>query len=123
MAAKLVVLIGFVAAALGLVTQQRWWPTVAVLVAAISIVTIAPWGATWPTLRMIGALLVDEAVNKLLSCFHRGDSSLFTASRYDAPLQGRCPRCRRLQVDAVLLAGGVIEQSGAVDALPPAPAQ
>ncbi|HEX6551670.1 MAG TPA: hypothetical protein VF026_02825 [Ktedonobacteraceae bacterium] len=58
----LVALIGFVAGALGLVTQQAWWPTVTIAAAAISIVTIVPWVTTWPPASMIGALLVDAAV-------------------------------------------------------------
>ncbi len=58
----LVALIGFVADALGLVTQQTWWPMVTIAAAAISIVTIVPWLNAWPTGSMIGALLVDVAV-------------------------------------------------------------
>jgi hypothetical protein len=58
----LVALIGFVAGSLGLVTQQTWWPMVAIAAAAISIVTIIPWVTTWPTTSMIGALLVDVVV-------------------------------------------------------------
>jgi hypothetical protein len=58
----LVALIGFVAGALGLVTQQTWWPIVTIAAAAISIVTILPWSTTWPMTSMIGALLVDVAV-------------------------------------------------------------
>jgi hypothetical protein len=58
----LVALIGFVAGALGLVTHQAWWPTVTIVAAAISIVTIVPWVNAWPTGSMIGALLVDVAL-------------------------------------------------------------
>ncbi len=58
----LIALIGFGASALGLMTQQSWWPTVTIVAAAISIVTIVPWLNTWPTGSMIGALLVDMAV-------------------------------------------------------------
>jgi hypothetical protein len=58
----LVALIGFVAGTLGLVTQQTWWPTVTIVAAVISIVTIVPWINAWPTGSMIGALLVDVAV-------------------------------------------------------------
>src|SRR5205823_2651899 len=58
----LVALIGFGASALGLMTQQAWWPTVMIAAAAVSIVTILPWFNTWPTGSMLGALLVDVAV-------------------------------------------------------------
>lgn len=58
----LIALIGFVADALGLLTHQAWWPTVTVIAAVISIVTIVPWINTWPTGSMIGALLIDVAV-------------------------------------------------------------
>src|SRR5215470_17939471 len=39
----LVALIGFVAGALGLVTHQAWWPTITIVAAVISLVTIVPW--------------------------------------------------------------------------------
>jgi hypothetical protein len=58
----LVVLIGFVAGSLGLVTHQIWWPMVTIAAAAISIVVIVPWFAAWPTGSIVGALLVDVAV-------------------------------------------------------------
>src|SRR5579875_200316 len=58
----LVALIGFIAGALGLVSGQVWWPTVTVLAAAISVMTIVPWFTAWPTMSMIGALLVDGAI-------------------------------------------------------------
>lgn len=58
----MVALIGFITGALGLVAYQTWWPTITVMAAAISIVTIVPWFNAWPTGNMIGALLVDVAV-------------------------------------------------------------
>jgi len=58
----LVALIGFGASALGLVTNQAWWPTMTIVAAVISIVTIVPWINAWPTESMIGALFVDVAV-------------------------------------------------------------
>ncbi|HEY7343106.1 MAG TPA: hypothetical protein VH591_19695 [Ktedonobacterales bacterium] len=58
----LVALLGFVAGAIGLVTQQPWWPMATVAAAAISLVTILPWVSSWPVGSMIGALAVDIAV-------------------------------------------------------------
>lgn len=54
--------IGQAFALLGMVAHQTWWPTITVMAAAISIVTIVPWLNAWPTGNMIGALLVDVAV-------------------------------------------------------------
>lgn len=44
----LVAMIGFVAAALGLASNQSWWPPVAVAASVISLVVILPW---WNTIN------------------------------------------------------------------------
>lgn len=44
----LVAMIGFVGSALGLITNQPWWPSMAVASAVISLVVILPW---WNTIN------------------------------------------------------------------------
>ncbi len=51
----LVAAVGLVSSGLGLLLRQDWWPTVAVLAAAISLVVIVPWGQTVPPGARIGA--------------------------------------------------------------------
>jgi hypothetical protein len=53
----LVALIGFVGTALGLLFGQAWWPTLAVVAAAVSLVAIVPWIKAVPPGAWGGALL------------------------------------------------------------------
>lgn len=51
----LVAAIGLAGSGLGLLLRQEWWPPVAVLAAAISLVVIVPWGRTVPPGARVGA--------------------------------------------------------------------
>lgn len=47
--------VGLAGSGVGLLLRQEWWPTVAVLAAAISLVVIVPWGRTVPPGARVGA--------------------------------------------------------------------
>lgn len=52
----LVAAIGLAGSGVGLLLRQEWWPAVAVLAAAISLVVIVPWGRTVPPGARVGAV-------------------------------------------------------------------
>ena len=58
----LLALAGFLAATVGLLQGQAWWPTLAVLAALISIAVILPWWNTVTPGSKFGALAVDVLV-------------------------------------------------------------
>jgi hypothetical protein len=58
----LVAMIGFVASAIGLVTAQPWWATLAVVSSVISIVVIIPWWNTINDSTRVWALLADVVI-------------------------------------------------------------
>ena len=58
----LIAMIGFIAAALGLVSGQPWWATTAVAASVISLVVIIPWWNTIDATTRTWALLADVVV-------------------------------------------------------------
>jgi hypothetical protein len=58
----LLALAGLAAAGIGLIFQQSWWQTVAVVSSIVSLVAILPWLNLMPLFSAIGAVLVDLAV-------------------------------------------------------------
>jgi hypothetical protein len=58
----LVAMIAFIGAALGLLTGQEWWRTLAIAGAFISLFAILPWWNTINSGARIGAVAVDVAI-------------------------------------------------------------
>ncbi len=58
----LVALIAFIGAGLGVIFQQEWWQSLAVVSAVLSLVAIVPWLNIMPIFSAIGAVVVDLAV-------------------------------------------------------------
>ncbi len=58
----LVAMLGFVAAAIGLVRRQSWWSAVAVASAAISLLVLLPWWNTIAPGSRVWVLLADIVV-------------------------------------------------------------
>lgn len=58
----LLALLGFLAAAFGLVTQTGWWPGVAVGAAALSLIVLLLWWQTVTPDSRLWAALVDVAI-------------------------------------------------------------
>ncbi|NIM95805.1 MAG: hypothetical protein GTO18_19060 [Anaerolineales bacterium] len=55
----LVAMIGFIASAIGIFTNQSWWPTTAVAASVVSLVAIVPWWNTVTPGSRVGAVIVD----------------------------------------------------------------
>lgn len=58
----LLAMLGFVFAAIGLVTRQDWWPALSVAAAAISLVVLLPWWNTVAPASRVWILLADLVV-------------------------------------------------------------
>ncbi len=58
----LVAMIAFVAAGIGLASNQPWWPTLAVVAAVISLAAVLPWWGVMPMGSEIGAIVVNVVV-------------------------------------------------------------
>jgi hypothetical protein len=52
----------FVAAAIGLFTEQSWWTTIAIIASFLSLVAIIPWWNTFTPGSKLAAVLVDVVV-------------------------------------------------------------
>jgi hypothetical protein len=63
----LLALVGLVAAGLGLLFQQAWWPTIAVAGAVTSLVAILPWLTAVPPGAWAGALFDTLIIVALVS--------------------------------------------------------
>jgi hypothetical protein len=58
----LLAMLGFMLAAVGLVTRQPWWPALAVAAAVVSLVVLLPWWNTVTPSSRVWILLADLVV-------------------------------------------------------------
>jgi hypothetical protein len=58
----LLAMLGFMAAAIGLVTRTEWWPALAVAAAVVSLVVLIPWWNTITPSSRVWVLLADLVV-------------------------------------------------------------
>jgi hypothetical protein len=58
----LLAMLGFMAAAIGLITRQEWWPALAVASAVVSLVVLLPWWNTITPSSRVWVLLADLVV-------------------------------------------------------------
>lgn len=58
----LLAMLGFMAAAIGLVARQEWWPALAVAAAVVSLVVLLPWWNTITPSSRMWVLLADVVV-------------------------------------------------------------
>jgi hypothetical protein len=58
----LLAMLGFMAAAVGLVTRQEWWPALAVAAAVVSLVVLIPWWNVVVPSSRVWVLLADVVV-------------------------------------------------------------
>lgn len=58
----LLAMLGFVAAAIGLLTRQVWWPALAVASAVISLFVLLPWWNTIAPSSRVWVLLADLVI-------------------------------------------------------------
>jgi hypothetical protein len=58
----LLAMLGFMAAAVGLITRQEWWPALAVAAAVVSLVVLLAWWSVIPSSSRVWVLLADLVV-------------------------------------------------------------
>jgi hypothetical protein len=58
----LLAMLGFMAAAVGLLLRQAWWPTLAVAAAVISLVVLLPWWNVITPSSRVWVLLADVVI-------------------------------------------------------------